>query len=472
MADTFKGNRHRPWGRWLLLVAATGLIALVPAYFLWTRSLERQLDDQVAALRAAGEPILLADLTAPTIPPEQNTVIHLRRAASTLSPPNPPGGGTWQQLANNDFNLPMTDEAAAQVRAAVDENSSVLDDVAQATTKPAVDWQITFTSPGISILLPDLNYQRSLAMFLKAAALDAHLRGDDAAAVTRIRHTLYQAKAVGRHPMLIGYMVAAGIGSIACNASEQIAPDLRIGGSGASPQQVRALIDDLLDESAMRAAFRSGLVGERVSQLDVVRCLNSGTIPYRTIAASTGTSGAILPLALKPLVLRDGLFMLQHTTGVLAASDAPDLPAFVARCPPMPPWMTGGGGFGHPVAKPMLPAFQNSGQSLYRALAERRLAATLLAIRWYEVEHGKRPATLEPLVPRYLPAVPLDPLATAGRAIRYAADGETPSVYSVGADGRDNNGNAGANRWQGPDLVIPLDRPTPTTQPPDATMPY
>lgn len=473
MGDTFKGNETRPWGRWLLAAAAMGVVALVAGYFLWTASLQRRLDQQVAALRAAGEPVEITDLTAPSVPDERNAVIDLRRAAATLNSAS--GGGQMQLLPETDFTLPLSADAAAQLRTSVQQNQSVLEDMARAVKKPGTDWQIKFTSPSVGILLPDLNYQRSLALFLSAAAIDAHLSGDDAAAVTRLRYGFFQADRVGHQPMLISHVVAAGVASSTAAAVENIAPDLRIGGSGgASPEQVRALIDDLLDEQAMREGLRRGLRGERVSQLDIVRCVSNGTVSYRTLTTVTaGGAGSAAPIAFEPFVLRDGLIMLEHTSAVLAAMDAPDQPSFNQAGPALPDWISGSNNLGHPVARLMLPGIHNAPQVLYRTLAERRLVATLLAIRWYALEHdGQRPETLEQLVPRYLPAVPLDPFLAGGKPIRYIPDGDTPSVYSVGTDGRDNNGSVGNSRWQGPDLVIPLDRATPTTQPDDAAMQF
>ena len=43
------------------------------------------------------------------------------------------------------------------------------------------------------------------------------------------------------------------------------------------------------------------------------------------------------------------------------------------------------------------------------ALAQARLLLCELAIRAYSLQHGRNPATLADLVPRYLPKVPKDP---------------------------------------------------------------
>jgi hypothetical protein len=72
-------------------------------------------------------------------------------------------------------------------------------------------------------------------------------------------------------------------------------------------------------------------------------------------------------------------------------------------------------------------------------LASRRMAATAIAIRLYELDHGRRPSTLVELIGSYLPATPDDPLAPSG-PIRYIPNAERPLLYSVGQNGTDDGG--------------------------------
>ena len=91
-----------------------------------------------------------------------------------------------------------------------------------------------------------------------------------------------------------------------------------------------------------------------------------------------------------------------------------------------------------------MPSLGRAAQQHYLLLADRRLAATCLAVRLYAIDHqGALPERLDDLVPAYLPAVPLDPVAAGGVPIRYVssrADAKDPRVYSVGADGNDDGG--------------------------------
>jgi len=62
-----------------------------------------------------------------------------------------------------------------------------------------------------------------------------------------------------------------------------------------------------------------------------------------------------------------------------------------------------------------------------------------LALRAYKGENGQYPATLEALVPRYLPELPVDPFARSGSP-RYRVTPDGFLLYSIGPDGKDDNG--------------------------------
>ncbi len=68
------------------------------------------------------------------------------------------------------------------------------------------------------------------------------------------------------------------------------------------------------------------------------------------------------------------------------------------------------------------------------------MAGTALAIRLYDIDHGRRPEQLSALVPKYLPVVPVDPFSAQSWSIRYRPDIERPLLYSVGYDGQDDDG--------------------------------
>jgi hypothetical protein len=98
-----------------------------------------------------------------------------------------------------------------------------------------------------------------------------------------------------------------------------------------------------------------------------------------------------------------------------------------------------------PFGLDCVPYFRRVAREHFSVLTDRRLAATALAIRLYQLDHaGQRPRRLGDLVPGYLPAVPLDAMAAGGRPIGYLPSEDRPSVYSVGENGVDDHGDESA----------------------------
>ena len=63
-----------------------------------------------------------------------------------------------------------------------------------------------------------------------------------------------------------------------------------------------------------------------------------------------------------------------------------------------------------------------------------------LAINAYADEHGQLPASLDVLVPDHLDSVPVDPFDPGGGSYRYAIEGESFRLWSVGSNESDEGG--------------------------------
>jgi hypothetical protein len=77
-----------------------------------------------------------------------------------------------------------------------------------------------------------------------------------------------------------------------------------------------------------------------------------------------------------------------------------------------------------------------------RELTTLRLLQLELALRLYEHDHGRHPESLDALVPEYIEAVPVDPMAASGELLRYAKSATGIVPYSVGMNGIDDQGQA------------------------------
>lgn len=94
---------------------------------------------------------------------------------------------------------------------------------------------------------------------------------------------------------------------------------------------------------------------------------------------------------------------------------------------------------------------------------ERQMALAAIALKRHELGEGKLPASLDALVPKYLPKAPLDFMDGKPLRCRLGPDGSY-KIYSVGLDGRDDGGDPGAavgnarlrSLWAGRDAVWPV----------------
>jgi hypothetical protein len=475
-----KAHRFPRWFKVLTLlgVAVIGIIGL--GYYIWAHGAGTELDAQVAAYQAAGEPIEPGDFLVAHIDDDDNAAVALREAARIdqasreWKAADPPG----------ELGLPLRDKEIAAFRAVIAVNPNAFAGVDDAMKRKAVDWQIPMKSPVISVLLPDLNEQRQLSRLIFWSAYLHHQNGDDAAALKDLDRIIFISRTVDLQPTLVSHLVALAQMGMVTKAVQDMAPDLKIGSDqgDASPQQISQLIAKLLDDKPLLAGRRRAFRGERMIELDVARCIASGRIDFASIASGKPATPATaaLGVALKPMALGDGLIMIRRTSAILAALEAsPDWPTYKLKSPGELPAEITNAKFRHALANITMPAFAHAAQSDYRGMATRRLAAVALAIRWYAVDHGgKTPEKLSDLVPQYLPAVPLDAFAV-NQSLRYIPDPTRPILYSVSQDGTDDGGServtvknprsSGApDKWLEADYVLHLTRqPRPPEEPPD-----
>jgi hypothetical protein len=94
------------------------------------------------------------------------------------------------------------------------------------------------------------------------------------------------------------------------------------------------------------------------------------------------------------------------------------------------------------VAMQLGPRAETWNSVLRGVRAVQKLAAAALAVQLWRHDHdGRVPATLDELVPEYLPAVPIDADDQARAPVRYRRDGEESAILWIsGVDGKDNGG--------------------------------
>jgi hypothetical protein len=460
------------WTRRFFIAAAVLVVVGLIGHGLWTYLAWRGVQSRVAALQAAGEPILPADFATqnPDAPdnagPDIAAVGEQIRAYTDAS-----------KALDFDLELPLRPNEKQAIEHAVKELAPAIAQFDQARAKPRAEWKLDFQRPILVNMLGRMNGPRAVARLLCAAALLDHENHNDAQAMQRIDGVIFLSRYVDKHPSLVGHLVSIGCLALASSTAMELAPDLN-----ASPQDFRRVIDQLLDDAPQREGLHRAFRGERMAQLDAVQSIIDG-IPFKTgrdEITPPGSGNALVRYAFRPFFYHNERFMLDHMTGLIDVAQERDLPAAQARLTPKPRTSNPM----YALSMILVPALERAVQTHYRLGSDRRLAATALAIRWYALDHnGQRPQKLADLVPQYLPAVPKDALL-ADAPLGYVPDPSKPILYSAGANGVDDGGNDALMRpmpdgsnpprggdWERLDRVVPLNRPPRLPPEPDPNAP-
>jgi hypothetical protein len=443
----------RRWGRWIGL-SLLGLIALlILAHAFWGWWQEQKLGEEIAALRAKGEPMLPEDFKNTVVADAENAALVLRQAAQSIDATSE----AWKAFEVMEWELPLTDAETKLLENVLSENQQAMKLVPQLRGKEFY-WAIAVNSPMIAVEIPERDQLKRVGELVGAAILLAHQRGRDAEAIAHIEDLLLIARGFAQTPTLGSYFLAGSVTRLAAERVLQISPDLAIGQAGASPEQVRKLIGELIDETTLRDCQWRALQWERAQRLDAAR---------EMILA--GGKDSLFAYLARPVVLKDGRLMLWHMRELMGAVRATqDWPAFLGasgRAIEMQRQVRQSKL--HLTAAILMGPDEGLIRLGYETHTDTRLAAVALAARWYSLEHGGAlPGTLEELTPKHLPFVPKDPLAGGGKPLGYRPGEKRPIVYGVGKNGTDDGGSDKPlrkgidyhHRWVEEDVVVDLKR--------------
>lgn len=449
---------HR--GKWI----GIGLVAVIPLLLLlhagWSAIMRRNLDRQIAILRAAGEPMAFEDFPTSNLPASKNASLDYIGAGNLINSQTE-SWSAWDKADSTlrEFEPPLTQKEAEVFSKIVSENQPALTSVRSARGKQAGDWGDHLVKPYFNANL-NLNSCRRVGQLIKVAALADHASGHDDQAIDDVADLYQLADASMKRPTLIGHLVAMGIEGLADDTLWKIAPNL----DPASRAKYVKMVTQLLDEHTLADSRKYSWQTERICLLDSFTATANGT-------ALTGAQpgAGVTGFLMRPLILSDARMVMVHVTGILKASDAPDWPSAKSRQPTTLPNAIAAHPSAHLLSSMLVPSFERIMILDFRSLASRRLSVVALAARMYAIDHnGQLPATLDALVPTYLPSVPRDPFS--GGPLLYKPDPSRPRIYSVDDDGNDDNGTErppqGPTRGGHYDIVVYLkDQPRPAPPP-------
>jgi hypothetical protein len=441
--------KSRKRWRWLAPLVA---IAILPvAHFGWLLHETWRFDAAVEAIHARGEPVLIEDFNHPPHSDPENPAPLWCAAAAAIDADSLP------DIRPGEVEFPLTRREASRLRELTEQNEKPLALARSAASKTGpAEWDVRITSPVMSISHPELRQQGQLLRLLVIAAYDAHQRGDDVRAVELVREMLALERDLYRHPAMVGHYTALTAGAWAASVLDNIAPDLRIGASGASDgvavslASARRMVGQLLEDDQRAEGRRRALLFERMA-------LSNDCVHIR---GSAPGNDRLAFYVVSPLVYSASSQLLEDATERIK-QPAADWPSWRTSSSPC---RDRGNIFVAMTRDNFVMALEHTAYFGFLQQTEKRLCALALAARIYASQHDESfPIELRDLVPTYIPSVPLDPM-TSGEPLKYGV-APSPIVYSAGENGVDEGGSEqpddprnSDSRWNRKDLVLHLTR--------------
>lgn len=435
------------------------------------------VEPQAKALRDAGEPVEPADLkTWPTLPDERNAARIVAAASAALTPPT--GASPFAGLSKRGFSqwvLPLTDADRQELTQLREKQAVVLAGLDALAMLDGYDWGDAPRSPLVAKRegFPSGVWPGAVAQLLYLDGLLAADAADGARTWRRAESLRRLGDGIASHPQFeraefwrLFHERAAVVAGYA------VAIDTFDDRAGGGRDALLAAVRRWLDERPARDALVREYQLQRVAIIDTHRRIADGTIvpPGGLTGGNHYHANQLLQqrigLPMWPTVLDLYTSVIDTVRGEAALSYGPSyarhleaMKRFAAR-----------DGVARYVATNLAPGFSSRHVSVAELRAHQVLTAAAVAVRLYRLDHaGAFPPSLDALVPKYLPAAPADPTASAeagALAIRYRGDGPDPIVWACGPNGRDDAGRRPVKavsiheQWETADLTVPL-RPAP-----------
>ena len=377
-------------------------------------------------------------------------------------------GRTEPRETNDLIHLPIPPAGMPTAQAvlyAFEGRRAVLDQVTEATRRPRAQYELRYAD-GPFALLPHLAIHKSMAVKLRTRSAARVATGDTAGAAEDIDTLLRLAELTGEDPTLIGYLVRVAIQSIAFSAFWD--GTAQHAWSDAQLAAFQQRFEGLKQRDSLVKAFR----GERLFGKTTFELMREGRLDPDTLGAmESDESGNSFGWGLVPRawLLQSQAYhskVLDQVVGALQRCDpergiAAKGSIWETERVDQTLFDTAGRRF-HPYrifTQLLLEGLAMVHTKADRSLTTRRLAITVAALERHRLATGPYPKPLDDLVPRWVPAVPLDPMD--GQPLRYRlnADG-TFALYSVGPNHTDDHGVFESQQGQDLDWVWPPNHPT------------
>ena len=429
------------------------LVLPVALWFYRDYTLGKELEGRLAALKAQGMPLSLAEAAPKPVANEENAAVLYQQVfqvdftqgeSNCLLPeftseetdliytfmdePNAEG----EDLLRTFFSDAQTQESLRTLREASQRPHSVF----------AVRWD-----QGPATFFPHYPCFRNAARVMVArAALSAH-EGDVEEALEWHKVIFRMSEHVAEEPTRIAGLVAIAMQGISVRGLRPLLSKAAI-----DPETANGF-EQYLRQVDMKAAFSNAMAGERALGLD---CFDMANRDPRAFAADMdmGAELCVLAAHLGPLRKMDRLAYLDSMGALVEASELPSSQA-KAKIETAQEKLEEMEFYQAPLTKMVAPVFSRANSKRDQAVANIELCRIVLALKAYKYERGEYPGSLEKLQKTLAWQIPEDPFS--GKDYIYAREEDGFILYSIGLNMMDDGGLPDRDeygKWRGDDADI------------------
>ena len=423
--------RRKRWGRRLLFLLLL-LAILIASGALWLGSVAgSRLETELAHVRAAGEPLTLAELAPPPVPDTENAAPLLLEAFAVLVHEPDPWYADDRLLAYEEDHYAQDDAWYAELAAWVERNEPALAKAREAAARPRCRFDLEWDK-GFAMEFPQIWGLQSLARALEARAVLQTRAGHIDEAIATCAEMVRLAEIALQDPIMIYMLVRAGLVDLALRTAQEVLA--RGPAATGALENLLARLEALPRDDELRRMF----VGERAygySAFDAIRVDPSKIDQWLPFDGDFGLGRRIL-FRLLPDTMMD-LDSARYLALMRRAIELAQRPYREARADWSAlstdlsdrPWYA-------VLSTEASAVFPTVAAVWSRNQARLDLARLGLHLELYARTHGTLPATFADL-PVFLPAD--DPFRDAPYVMETTGDGGF-LVYSVGPDGKDDAG--------------------------------
>ena len=297
--------------------------------------------------------------------------------------------------------------------------------------------------------LPETQRSRTAARLMSADAMLRAHDGDLDGALDSCRAVVCVGRWIGVEPFMISQLVRVAIGSVAMTSAR------RVIGQGEPSDEALARLQFLLLDEASQPLLLYGMKGERAANVEVIRRVGTGEIPF---TALSDNNPPFDPESPRTIIAPWGKLWLDNQLAVEVQwmNEA----VAIARQPPnlrIARWKFFDAEIqrhrsnlllGLSAMLPMLlmPAVRASDTAQCRYQAELGATIIVLAAERHRRKTGDWPASIAAIDPSILSDPPIDPYT--GQPFRMLRRDGRLLIYSVGPNLNDEEGVFEPKRWQ------------------------